>query len=63
MIRMKSTPEINALEHRIKELEDAIVHYKAREEQVEVMLQRIIVIAEEEAITEHLRFGGETRCP
>lgn len=43
---MKSNPEINALKHRIKELEDAVTHYKAREEQTEWMLQQIIEIAE-----------------
>ena len=43
---MKSNPEINALKHRIKELEDTVVHYKAREEETEYMLQQIIEIAE-----------------
>ena len=43
---MKSNPEIDALKHRIKELENAIVHYTAREEETKYMLQQIIGIAE-----------------
>jgi hypothetical protein len=45
---MKSNPEINALKHRIRELEDTIVHYKAREVQLVDMLQRIKEITESE---------------
>ena len=45
---MKSDPEINALKHRIRELEDTIVHYKAREAQLVDMLQRINEITESE---------------
>lgn len=45
---MNSNPEINTLKHRIKELEDTVVHYKAREDQLLDMLQRIVGIAESE---------------
>ena len=44
---MKSNPEINALKHEIIKLRNAIVHYKAREEQLIDMLQRINEITEE----------------
>ena len=40
--------EINKLEQRVKELENACVHYSAREDQLVDMLQRIAGIAEEE---------------
>lgn len=45
---MLTDTEINALKRRVKELEDACVHYAAREEQLIDMLQRIGEITEEE---------------
>jgi cell fate (sporulation/competence/biofilm development) regulator YlbF (YheA/YmcA/DUF963 family) len=45
---MKSDPEINALKHRIRELEDTVAHYKTREYQLTNMLQRINEITESE---------------
>ena len=44
---MHSNPEINALKDRIRELEAACVHYKAQEDHLMDMLQRITAITEE----------------
>jgi hypothetical protein len=44
---MKTNPEINALKHTIKDLEDTIAHYKARDDMITNMLNRITDIADE----------------
>jgi hypothetical protein len=44
---MKSNPEYNAFKDRIRELEDEVARYRRREEQTELMLQRIAAITEE----------------
>ena len=44
---MNSNSEIDALKHRIKELEDTIVHYKAYEGLHVDMLERIQEILDE----------------
>lgn len=47
---MKSNPEYNAFKHRIRELEAEVARYRRREEQTEMMLQRIATITEEREV-------------